>query len=558
MAADLLDSFADGVFFVPLASVTDPLLVPSTIAQALDLREAADRFSLRLLHDTLRQKQLLLVLDNFEQVVAAAPIVAEFIAAAPGLRVLVTSRAVLQLYGERELPVPPLALPDRRAAPSAAHLAQFEAVHLFVDRAQGARPDFAITDENAADVAEICHRLDGLPLAIELAAARIRALPPRTMLQRMERLLPLLTGGARDLPARQQTLRGAIAWSYDLLEARGAGAVSATGRLPRLHAGRCGNSLRWRGARPGATSVALPPLVLDVLDGLESLVEKSLLRLEEAADGQAWYLMLETVREYALERLEESGEMHALQRRFILAATRLVEAAEYELYGAQQGTWMARLEQEHDNLRSALAWCEDLGYAQPAVRLAVALWWFWSVHGHLREGRERLASLLKRFPMTAESRHAGLRVKLLQAAGTLAVIQSDFTVARTLHEEQLRLSQALKDRVGEFSALHSLGTVASQQGDHVAARECLEESVAIARELGGGEMLGAALHHLGSAVHELGDFSSRAHSSKRASPSIVPRRIRCHSPRRCSRLPSRSRTRACSTRQNPPLPRPLR
>jgi hypothetical protein len=219
VAADLLEDFSGGVFFVPLASVTDPDLVLSTVAQTLDVREAPGRPIVAALQEFLRQKQLLLILDNFEQVVDAAPGVAELLAAAPGLKVLVTSRAALRLYGEHEFPVPPLALPDRRPVPSAEHVAQYEAVRLFVSRAQAMRPSFAIDDQNAADVAEICLRLDGLPLAIELAAARIRALPPRAMLQRMERRLPLLTGGARDLPARQRTLRDTIAWSYDLLDA---------------------------------------------------------------------------------------------------------------------------------------------------------------------------------------------------------------------------------------------------------------------------------------------------------------------------------------------------
>jgi predicted ATPase/class 3 adenylate cyclase len=319
-AADLLDHFPDGAFFVPLAPLVDPDLVPSAIAQSLDVREAPGRPILASLKDFCRPRQLLLLLDNFEQVTAAAPVATELLAAAPGLKVLVTSRALLRLYGEHEFPVPPLALPDRRAAPTAAHLAQFEAVHFFADRAQAARPDFAITDDNAAAVAEICHRLDGLPLAIELAAARVRALPPRALLQRMERSLPLLTGGARDLPARQQTLRSTIAWSYDLLE-------PGEQTLFRRLAVFLGCTIEAAEAvcageppRPGATSVTLPLLDLDVLEGLESLLEKSLLRQREAADGQPWYLMLATVREFALERLEESGEAGPVRRRHVLHA----------------------------------------------------------------------------------------------------------------------------------------------------------------------------------------------------------------------------------------------
>jgi len=506
VAADLLESFSDGVYFVPLAPITNPDLVLSAIAQPLDVRDTSSRPLLDSLKDFLAPRQLLLILDNFEQVIDAATSVAELLASAPGLRMLITSRSALRLYGEREYPVPPLALPDYRTAPSAAHLAQFEAVCLFVDRAQAARPDFGLTAENAAAVAEVCHRLDGLPLAIELAAARTRSLPPRAMLQRMDRRLPLLTGGARDLPARQQTLRGAIAWSYDLLE-------PAEQMLFRRLAVFRGCTLEaaetvcaGEPPRPGTASVALPLLDTDVLDGLESLVDKNLIRQDEGVDGQPWYVMLETIREYALERLEESGEAQTLQRRLILAATQLAESAEYELYGPRQSSWFARLEQEHDNARSSLSWCEEHGYAQPAFRLVIALWWFWSARGHLREGRERLASVLRRFPATAESRHARLRAKVLQAAGTLAAIQNDFAAARALHEEQLALSQAMQDRVGEFSALHNLGTAAGQQGDHAAAREYLDASVTIARELGG-QHLAAALHHFGVVVSELGDFT---------------------------------------------------
>jgi predicted ATPase len=251
----------------------------------------------------------------------------------------------LRLYGEREHPVPPLALPDRRANPTAAHLVEFEAVRLFVDRAQAARPDFALSDQNAADIAEICQRLDGLPLAIELAAARIRTLPPRAMLQRMQRRLPLLTGGARDLPARQRTLRDAIAWSYDLLDPGEQILFRRMGVFWGCSLEAAETVCAGEAARPGATSVALPPLEIDVLDGLESLVEKSLVRQAEGVDGQPRYSMLETIREYALERLTESGEADAVHRRHALGALRFAEMADPALYGEEQVHWFARVEQ---------------------------------------------------------------------------------------------------------------------------------------------------------------------------------------------------------------------
>jgi len=506
VAADLLDAFPDGVFFVALASVTDPALVPSAIAQALDVREAAGRSILESLREFLRPRRLLLVLDNFEQVVEAAPVVAELLATPAGLKIVVTSRAALRLYGEQECPVPPLALPDRRAAPSADHLAHFEAVRLFVSRAKAARPEFVLDDRTAPDVADICHRLDGLPLAIELAAARIRALPPGALLQRMERRLPLLTGGARDLPARQRTLRDAIAWSYDLLDP---GEQTLFRRLAVFR----GCTLETAETvcvgeppRPGSTSVALPLLDLDILDGVASLVEKSLLRQEEASDGQPWYVMLETVREYALERLEESGEAGAAYRRHALAALRLAESLEPELDGLEQARSLARLEQEHDNLRGALRWCTERGYAEPALRLAVALWSFWAAHGHVSEGSERLTALLARFPPRASSPRAELGARALFAAATLATIQGDLGRSRALYEEGLALRRAIGDRGGVRASLEGIGTVASLQGEHAVARRCLEEALAIARDEDDHIAESTILSNLGNVAYEAGDL----------------------------------------------------
>ncbi|HET8643874.1 MAG TPA: tetratricopeptide repeat protein, partial [Vicinamibacteria bacterium] len=341
----------------------------------------------------------------------------------------------------------------------------------------------------------------------------------------MERSLPLLTGGARDLPARQQTLRNTIAWSYDLLE-------PGEQTLFRRLAVFLGCTLEAAEAvcsgeppRPGTTSVALPLLELDVLDGLESLVEKSLLRQRETADGQAWYVMLATVREFALERLEESDEAGAVRRRHILHAMQLAETADVQMHGPQQATWFARLEQEHGNLRAALRWSEAGGYAEPAFRLAVALWWFWSAHGHVAEGRERLTSLLARFPVPepAGSRaalRATLRAKGLYAAGVLAATQNDYAVSRALHAEGLALRRALDDPVGVVHSLVSLGWNATHQGDHAAARRYLEESVAIARELGDRRLYASVLHDLGNFAYEMGDLP-RARAALEESVSLL-------------------------------------
>jgi predicted ATPase/DNA-binding CsgD family transcriptional regulator len=512
-AADLLDRFPDGAFFVPLGSVTDPDLVAPAIAQTLEVRETPGRPILASIQDLVRPRKLLLVLDNFEQVAAAAPVAAELAAAAPDLKLLITSRAVLRLYGEHEYPVPPLALPDRRAAPSAAYLAQFEAVQLFENRAQAARPDFVVDDGNAAAVGEVCQRLDGLPLAIELAAARVRTLTPDALLRRLERRLPLLTGGARDLPARQQTLRNTIAWSHDLLSE---GEQVLFRRLAVFHGCTLETAetvCAGETPRPGGASVALPPLELDLLDGVESLVEKSLLRREGTPDRQPWYVMLETVREYALERLDESGEAGAVHRRQVLAALRLAETAEREVYGPEQAIWFARLEQEHDNLRAALRWCEAQGYPDPAYRLASALWWFWLAHGHVGEGRERLAALLARFPARAAApARAALRAQALYGAGVMASIQGDHEAACALHLEGVALRRTSDDRAALVRALQGLGVSTNLRGDHSTARRHLEEALALADDLGEPRLYAAVLHDLGNVLYDLGELGLAAES----------------------------------------------
>ena len=533
VAADLLDCFPDGIYFVALASVTDPELVPSATAQALDVREVPGRPLSAALRDFLRSRQALLILDNFEQVVAAAGVVAELVGDAPGLRVLVTSRAVLRLYGEREYPVPPLALPDHRATPSAEHFARFEAVRLFVERAQAARPAFALTDENAADVGEICQRLDGLPLALELAAARVRSLPPRALLERMERRLPLLTGGARDLPARQRTLRDAIAWSYDLLAEPEQALFRrlAVFRGCTLEAAErvCGGEP----PRPGATSIAVPPLTIAVLDGLASLVEKSLVQQEETADGQAWFRMLETVREFALERLEDREESGAVRRRHVQAALELAETSEPMLAGPEQAAWFALVEREHDNLRTALSWSQEHGYAVSALRLAVALWWFWSAHGHVKEGCERVTDLLARFPLRADPAtnpaRVDLQAKALWAAGMLASMRGDHAAARGLHEEGLALRRAIGEPGAIFNALEALGTIACVEGDYAAVEQYLDEALAIAQELDDPLARAMALHAMGNLKYELGELDA-ARSYYRASLRQLPDDSPVHGP----------------------------
>lgn len=506
VADAVLPAYPDGVYFVSLADVSAPHLVAATIAQTFAIPEMPQRTSLEALTDHLRGKTLLLILDNFEQIVPAAPQLTALLAACPHLTILVTSRSVLHLSSEQVFPVPPLALPDRYAVLTLPQIRRCESVQLFVARATAARSDFILTDAYLPVVAELCHRLEGLPLGIELAAVRLRALPLPDILARLEHRLPFLTGGGRDLPARQQTLRNTIAWSYDLLDDDEQAlfrhlAVFHGGTLEAIEA-----VCNAPPAQPDVSTTEAQTQSLDALNDVTSLVEKSLLRQEELGDGQAWYTMLEIVREYALERLLESGEADAIRRRLVRYYLTLTEEAESELLGSRQTVWFAHLEREQDNTRAVLQWCRERGYAEPAFRIAVALWWFWGVHGHVSEGRAILADLLARFPLhDAADRHLALRAQALRAAGMLASIQGDHAAARMLHEEGLDLRRRLGDPVGIYNALEGLGMITGAQGDIAAARGILEDALSIARTLDEPQYTAAALHNLGTVMHTQGD-----------------------------------------------------
>ena len=494
-AGELLGDFADGVFFVPLAPISDPALVPSTIAGALRVEEEASRPVSETLRDWLRGRELLLVLDNFEQLVPAASLVGELLSAAPRLKALVTSRAVLHLAGEQEFPVPPLALPDPRHLPALEALSQYDSVALFIQRARAVRPDFAVTNENAPAVAEICARLDGLPLAIELAAARIRILAPQAILARLEHRLTLLTGGARDLPARQQTLRDAIAWSYDLLE-------PAERRLfDRLSVFVGG----WAFESGEAVCDPDRALGIDLLDGLSSLIDKSLLRQEEAAHGEPRFQMLETIREFGLERLEAGGDRGAVLRRHAAHFGALAEEAEPELTGARQAEWLDRLEHEHDNLRAALRWAIDADEAQTGLRIGGAIWRFWHLRSHLREGRDWLERLLALPDAQAETAARG---RALGAAGSLAYWQGDHETTRRHYEASLAAYRAAGDRRGTAEALYNLGYAYSVEGDREAARLAHQESLALYREMGDRRGIANALHAVGYVSFLEGDYAA--------------------------------------------------
>jgi len=465
---ELLGTFEHGVFFVPLASIEDPGLVLSTIAHTLGLAEET-RPIVETLTEHLRDKELLLILDNFEQITGAGPMVADLLQAAPRLKGLVTSRAVLHVTGEQEYPVPPLQLPDVEHLPPLDVLSQYEAVSLFIQRAKAVHPGFAVTDENAPAVAEICTRLDGLPLAIELAAARVRVLAPDSILERLHHRLTLLTGGARDLPRRQQTLRDAIGWSYDLLD------EPERILFARLSTFVGGSSLE------AAEAVCAPDLGIDILDGLSSLVDKSLLRRLDTDAGEPRFRMLQVMREYAMERLDDSEdaeEVHGRQAGFFL---RLAEEAEQYLLGQDQARWLDAVELEHDNLRSAIEWFKRNDVIR-ALRVASAMWRFWQIRGFLQEGRQRLTELVVT-PGASEDLEA--RAKALEAAGGVAYWQGDFEVAREFYQESLEIHRALGDRSGEANALYNIGFTYGAAGiDPVKATSLTNDAISIFRELG--------------------------------------------------------------------------
>ena len=494
VAAAVNADFADGICLVALAPLIDPGLVLSTIAQALAVQEQGSRPLLEGLQDHLREKQLLLLLDNFEQVVSAAPVVAGLLMAAPRLRVLVTSRTSLHLSGEHEFVVPPLALPDLRNLPPPDRLLQYGAIRLFVARAQAAHSAFVMTGENATAIAAICQQVDGLPLAIELAAGRSKLFAPQALLSRLRNRLKLLVGGAQDLPLRQQTLRGTIAWSYDLLGQD----EKALFRRLAVFVGGC----TLEAAE--AVCTAQGDLLIDVLEAVAALVDKSLLRQETQAGGQPRVLMLETIREYALERLAASGEAEAVQRQHAIFFLRFSEEAEPKIRGAEHFLWRTRLEVEHDNLRAALRWTLESQEAEMGMQLAFSLVGFWRASNQDREGRNWCEQVLAQ-PGT--SARTAARAMALLAAGAMTMYQGDLPQAQLLLEESIAIGRevgrAAKRTLALALALLAYGALL--QGNLGAARELAEEGVRLFREVGEAWGTALALNHLGRATLELGD-----------------------------------------------------
>jgi predicted ATPase/serine/threonine protein kinase len=491
VAGGLMEHFPGGIHFVPLSALTDPGLLASVIVQTLGIREAGAQSSLEVLKKVLLDSaSMLLLLDNFEHLMQAAPTVAELLAMSPKLKILVTSRAALHVYGEHEFPVPALAVPDLQAMPAPEVLSQFPAIALFVQRALAAKPDFELDPQNASAVIEICARLDGLPLAIELAAARVKVLSPAAMRTRLASRLQLLTGGARDLPQRQQTLRSAIDWSYDLLNP----AEQRLFRRLSVFVGGC--------TLEGVEAVCdtKGDLDLDLLDGMASMVDKSLLQQIEQANAEPRFAMLETIREYAREKLETSQEEARTKRAH--AAYCLV-LAEEEVTEQTRAEWLDRFALEHDNFRAALEWLTQTRDAEWGLRLGSALFRFWEAREYLAEGRDRLAKLLDMQGASAPTKSRG---RALFAAGVLAGEQRDYAAAGTLMKQSLEVARQLEDTQAVAVCLNALAVHARDQGNLALAHSLFEESLVLWRELRDLLAIARALSNMASVLKLQGDF----------------------------------------------------
>ena len=494
IAADVLDQFPDGVYFVPLSAIHDPELVPSAIAQALSISTTGQRRPIDALVDQLREKRTLLVLDNFEQVLDAAPVASQLLEGSAGLRVLVSSRAVLRVSGEQEFPVPPLGLPDLKALPALAALSQFEAVRLFIERAVAVKPDFRATNENAAAIAGICERVDGLPLAIELAAARVKLFSPQALLSRLEKSLSALGSGTRDAPARQQTLRGAILWSYDMLDA------GARRLLSRVSVFARGGSLEQLEPVCGPVE----DIGGDVLGGLDWLAEQSLLRRLPDFD-EPRFLMLQTIRDFASERLEESGEAHAIRDRHLAAFIALAQQAQPHLFGPRRKEWLDRLEEDHDNFRAALEWAVASGNSRQAMSLSGSFWRFWQMRGHIHEGRARLGQVLS-LPTSGE--FPTERLAALEAAGGLAYWQADMEGAQRFYDESLALTRQIGDKLAIANAIYNDAfPILVNRTNIPRAKELLEEALPLFREGADDGGTARTLWGLGNAAYFAEDYA---------------------------------------------------
>jgi predicted ATPase/transcriptional regulator with XRE-family HTH domain len=489
VANEMRDHFVDGVCFVSLAAISDPMLVFPTVAQVLGIQEGGAQSIVEQMKSVLHDKYFLLVLDNFEQVVMAASEVEELLVVCPGLKVLVTSRSVLHLQAEHEFAIAPLAIPNLDQLPALAVLLENAAVALFVQRAQAFLPSFQLTQSNARSIAEICVRLDGLPLAIELAAARIKLLPPKALLARLSQSLQLLKNELRNLPERQQMLYTTIRWSFDLLDEREQWYFLHLSIFP----GGC--------TLEAAEAILSDGRTPDVLNILGSLIDKSLLQQVEQDGEMARFVMLRTMREYALDHLRTYGEMEECLRALAMYYLALVEQARLHLNGVSQTKWLALLEPEKENLRAALTWLIQHEEAELALRFCEAYGKYCGLRGYWSEEQYWLSSAL-RLPWTAGS--ASIRARVLRRAGHLAYRLRDLRLARELQEESVRLSSELGDKQNLAGALGGLGWVLYRQRDVASASQLLRESVTAARESEDTWAIANSLEGLGRLMHYQG------------------------------------------------------
>jgi predicted ATPase/class 3 adenylate cyclase len=481
--------FPDGVYFVGLGAVVDSELVASTIAQELSLREEGGRPIVRTVEDYLEGKRVLLLLDNFEQIVQSAPLISRLLGVAPGLKVLVTSRAPLRISGEREYPVPPMNMPDPGRVITVEDLEDYEAIKLFVQRARSFQPDFVLTDENASVISEICVRLDGLPLAIELAAARVRLLSPQEIKVRLDRSLSILSGAARDVPQRQRTLTDAIDWSYRLLD------ESHRALFRLLSVFRRG----WTLEAAEAVCDAEAELGLDVIDGLDSLVDNSLVRTTQPDGRSTRFAMLETIREFALHALADSGELDKVRRRHAEHFTAMARAAVPEILNEERD-WPELLDAEHDNMRAVLRFRIESRKLVEGLALGTSLWRFWQIRSHLAEGRMWLTEMLG---LPESEQEPAVRAAALIALGSLTYWQNDFSATRAAWEEARETFERIDDRGGIAEALYNLGFLELIEGDTRRARQLHEKSVALYEE--SGDELRIAFAHWGIAMTHIRD-----------------------------------------------------
>ena len=493
VAAEALEEFPDGVWLVELAALSNPGLVPKAVASALGVSEQPARSLTETLRDALRRKSVLVVLDNCEHLVAACAHLADAVLrACPNLRILATSREALGVTGETVWRVPSLPVPDPQQLPPLDRFKEYDAVRLFIDRAVASDPRFAVTISNAPAVAQVCHRLDGIPLALELAAARVRVLAVEQIATRLDDRFRLLTGGSRTAVLRQQTLRATMDWSFDLLS------EEEHALLRRLSVFAGGWTLEAAEAICSGNGVAAS----DTLDLLTQLVNKSLV-IAETQGGEARYRLLETVRQYGRDRLLKSKKLETMRDRHLNFFLNLAEKAEPHLEGGEQAVWLNRLGAEHDNLRGALEWSIH-GAPGKGLRLAVALGKFWLVRGHFTEGRGWLEEALE----SSTRGSVALRAKAFNWAGLMAVRQVDYAAARSFHGKSLAIYREVRDKRGIAVSLKALGALSMNEADHVSACAFFEESLAIHRELGNKQGVVSTLEDLGHETWHQGDHAS--------------------------------------------------